>query len=92
MARSGPSVNSGFKCGNCGIRLDPDDLICRSCGSHLVTMFCERCSHRGPREEFRFNRCPVCGHRPDLGSNFLGPVFLFVVLTIILVLSFLLGR
>lgn len=66
--------------------------VCASCGAHLVTALCERCGHRGPRETFRFNRCPVCGHRSDIGSMFLGPLAIVVAIIVLLVLSFVLAK
>jgi hypothetical protein len=57
-----------------------------------VTALCERCGHHGAREEFRFNRCPVCGHRADIGSNLLGPILMAGALAAFLAFSFWVGR
>ena len=92
MAQSGPKTDSGLQCGHCGVQLSSGDFLCPSCGSRLMTMLCARCGHRGPREEFYFNRCPTCGHRPDLGSAFMGPVLIFAVIILVLILSFFLAR
>ncbi len=92
MSQPGPAARTGLKCGHCGAHVGPGDLLCPSCGSHLVTALCERCSHHGAREEFRFSRCPVCGHRADIGSNLLGPILMAGALAAFLAFSFRVGR
>lgn len=92
MAHMGPAAGSGLRCGNCSSRVAGTDLLCPSCGAHLVTGLCERCGHRGPREEFRFNRCPACGHRADIGATLAGPLLVAGALVAFLALAFFMGR
>ncbi len=82
----------GLKCGNCGAPVSSGEPVCSSCGAHLVTGLCGRCGYRGPREEFRFNRCPACGHRSDIGATYLGPLAIAAIVVALLVLSFFLVR
>ena len=53
---------------------------------------CGRCGYRGPREKFRYYRCPACGHRSDIGAKIFGPLLAFVAFFVILYLAFALGR
>lgn len=81
-----------MKCGNCGAPVGTGEPVCSSCGVRLVTGLCERCGHRGAREEFQFNRCPACGHRSDIGTTFYGPLIIAAAVVVMLVLSFFLSR
>ena len=76
-----------MQCGSCGTRLERGEPACPGCGAHLLTALCGRCGHRGPREEFPFHRCSVCGHRADLGGRIILPIAIAVLAVLILVLS-----
>ncbi len=92
MARMGSLASSGLKCGKCGTSVTPGELVCPSCGAHFATALCGRCGYRGPRENFRYYRCPACGHRSDIGKKVFGPLLALAALIVILYLAFALGR
>ncbi len=87
-----PALATGLRCGECGTDLIPSDPVCPGCGAHLLTALCGRCGFRGPREEFRHHRCPVCGHRWDLGGRGLPTLLIAGAALLILFLAFALAR
>ena len=54
--------------------------------------FAGAAANRGPREKFPFHRCPVCGHRADLGGRIILPIAVAVLAVLILVLVYAAAR
>lgn len=88
MASSGAGRGTGLHCGNCRAAVAQSDVVCRGCGARLETALCGRCGHRGKREDFVRLRCPVCGHRWDLGGMVVLPLAALLAIIAILYLYF----
>ncbi|MDA1000596.1 MAG: hypothetical protein O2807_08810 [bacterium] len=88
MASSGTGRGTGLRCGNCQAPVAHRDPVCRSCGARLETALCGKCGHRGKREAFVHHRCPVCGHRWDLGEMVVLPLVVALVIIAMLYIYF----